>query len=278
MSENHGAPDSAGPPPGSPHGSSFSSHPLSRPRSETRRSQSAVQSRIELLHQILEEAIAGKISDKELADYFQNLQATPKESSDIFNKLGQRRQQQQQGGRPEGGGQRPGNTEEGRSDPAEMLPSRIGWELLRGKLNALHADSSGEHDVLDLLVSLHDDEDHGAIPRAVLEVAPYLADIGSSSDSDKHIAKTLEIQETMSKEKVADRVITRLQLTNLADPLPKSIWHDIVTDKFVHFKKVFAAIDSAFNYDDEPKDFHRGYVLVKRDQFCTWKLLESEGD
>nr|VWO95230.1 N/A [Ganoderma boninense] len=276
MSSGNGAPENAGPG-SSPEGGSHS-HPPSRPRSQTQRSQSAVQSRTELLHRILEEALAGKITDDELVDRLRNLQATPEESTDILDELAQRRLQNQQGARPQGGGDRPEGTEGTQDNAPESVRNRISWELLKEKLDALRTDKFGDSDAFDLLASLRDDEDDGAIPKAVLDVAPYLADVGGPSESDEHITKTLEIRRVLSREKVADKVITHLQLANLPDPLPRSIWRDIVADKFVHFEKIFAAIDSAFDHDDEPKDFHGGYVLVKRDQFCARKPVETEGD
>ncbi len=110
----------------------------------------------------------------------------------------------------------------------------------------------------------------------MLAVAPHLKDITSSAESDPHLAKTFEIRRSLSREKVADRTISYLQLVHLDDPLPKVIWRDILADKFVSFEKLYAAIDSGFDHDDEAKDFAGGYVLLKKDQANARKPIESE--
>jgi hypothetical protein len=51
----------------------------------------------------------------------------------------------------------------------------------------------------------------------------------------------------------------------MPDPIPWSIWRDILLDKYVDFKKLYAGMDRGYDHDDEPKDFMSGYSIVKKD-------------
>ena len=60
--------------------------------------------------------------------------------------------------------------------------------------------------------------------------------------------------------------------------MPRVIWWDVLADKFVNFEKLFTAIDSGFDHDDDAKDFAGGYVLLKKDQANARKPVDSESD
>ncbi|KZP33827.1 hypothetical protein FIBSPDRAFT_810364 [Athelia psychrophila] len=69
-----------------------------------------------------------------------------------------------------------------------------------------------------------------------------------------------------------------MQRQRLADPLPRSIWKQIVQDNYVNFWKLFAAMEPGYDVNDDPKDFHGGYALVKKDQANAKKPVASEAD
>ncbi len=242
-------------------------------QSHTQRSQSAIRERTDLLHGLLEDAIAGRSSDEHLLECLREHNATAEETSDILDELAERRRRPVSRG-PESG--------QGDADfhPEEQGPLRekLSWAIVQAKIDALRGVTSGGRGTADFLDALRDDADGHGIPESVLAVAPYLKDITSCAESDAHIAKTFEIRRSLSREKVADRTITYLQLARLDDPLPKAIWRDILADKFVNFEKLYAAIDSGFDHDDDTRDFAGGYVLLKKDQANARKSVDSEAD
>ncbi|KAM5540367.1 hypothetical protein V8D89_005825 [Ganoderma adspersum] len=242
-------------------------------RSQTERSQSAIRGRTSLLHNLLEDAVAGRISDNQLLERLHQHNATPEETSDIIDELADRRRQPApKGPGPEQGGPDPHTAGE------EPLRDKLSWAIVQAKIDALRAASAGGQDAVELLDALRGDVEGHGIPESVLAVAPHLKDIVTSANSDSHLARTFEIRESFARDKVADRTIAYLQLAKLDDPLPKAIWRDILADKYVNFEKVYAAIDSGFDHDDDAKDFAGGYVLLKKDQANARKAVESETD
>ena len=241
--------------------------------SQTQRSQSAICERASLFTGLLEDAVARRISDDLLFERLAEHHATAGETSDLLNELAERRQ------RPETGdlGGRQGENDQNR--PREdQARDNLSWAIVRAKLDALRATTSDGRDAVDLLGALRGDEENHGLPESVLAVVPHLKDIAASASSDEHLAKTFEIREMFSKEKIADRTISYLQLARLDDPLPKAIWRDILADKYVNFEKVHATISSGFDHDDDAKDFAGGYVLLKKDQANARKSVESESE
>ena len=245
----------------------------SPPLSQTQRSQSAIRERASLLNGLLEDAIARRISDDLLFERLAQHDATAGETSDILNELGERRRRIAAGD----AGERPGETDPHHSEQ-DQARDELSWAIVRAKLDALRATASDSRETLDILGALRGDEENHGLPDSVLAVVPHLRDITASVGSDEHLAKTFEIRETFSKEKIVDRTISYLQLARLDDPLPKAIWRDILADKYVNFEKVHASISSGFDHDDDAKDFAGGYVLLKKDQANARKPVESESD
>jgi hypothetical protein len=69
-----------------------------------------------------------------------------------------------------------------------------------------------------------------------------------------------------------------MQLQELADPLPRSIWRSIIQDHYVDFEKVFAALGSGYDHQDDPKEFAGGFALVKKDQASAKRPVKTESD
>ncbi|KAM5532491.1 hypothetical protein V8D89_013844, partial [Ganoderma adspersum] len=239
-------------------------------RSQTQPSQSTVRERTALLHGLLEDAVAGRVSDEELLERLRQHEATPEESSDILDELADRRRQ----AAPRGSG----TGQEGDPGGQDPLRDKLSWAIIQAKIDALRATTSGSQDTIDLLDVLRNNTESRGIPESVLAIAPHLKENASSVESDAHLTKTFEIRERFSREKTTDRTIAYLQLARLDDPLPKAIWRDVLANKYVNFEKLYAAIDSGFDHDDDAKDFAGGYVLLKKDQANARKPVESETD
>ncbi|KAJ6615963.1 hypothetical protein B0H10DRAFT_2435209 [Mycena sp. CBHHK59/15] len=58
-------------------------------------------------------------------------------------------------------------------------------------------------------------------------------------------------------DKSLDPIIDVMQLQTMVDPLPRTIWRLIIQDHFVDFEKLYAALGTGYDHQDEPKDFDR---------------------
>ncbi|KAJ6617175.1 hypothetical protein B0H10DRAFT_1697171, partial [Mycena sp. CBHHK59/15] len=69
-----------------------------------------------------------------------------------------------------------------------------------------------------------------------------------------------------------------MQQQPLRGPIPRSIWKDIIQDKFIEFTKLFAAMEPSYDHRDEAKEFYGGFSLVRKDHVSAHKPLRSETD
>jgi hypothetical protein len=70
-----------------------------------------------------------------------------------------------------------------------------------------------------------------------------------------------------------------MQWHPMPDPVPRSIWRDVILDKFVDFEKLYAGMDRGYDHDDEPKDFSSSpYSIVKKDHFRAKKSVSTEAE
>ncbi|KAM5534196.1 hypothetical protein V8D89_012103 [Ganoderma adspersum] len=273
MSDHDHSPEPQGRPQSPGEGRPSASRGQSPAQSQTKRSQSTIHECTNLLHSLLEDTVAGQISDNQLLERLSQQHASAEETSDILDELADQRCRP----RPEDPGMGQGENDP-HSREQDPLHEKLSWAIVQAKIDALRATTSGSQDTVEFLDALRGDTYGQGIPESVLAVAPHLKDVIASAESDTHLAKTFEIREHFSREKVADRTISYLQLARLDDSLPKAIWRDVLADKYVNFEKVHVAIDSRFNHDDDAKDFAGGYVLLKKDQANARKPVESETD
>lgn len=69
-----------------------------------------------------------------------------------------------------------------------------------------------------------------------------------------------------------------MQRQSLPDPLPRSIWKDIILDKYVDFEKLYAAMDRGYDHDDELRDFGGGYSIIRKDHFRARRPVQTESE
>ena len=105
-----------------------------------------------------------------------------------------------------------------------------------------------------------------SLPATVLALAPHLAELLNSTISDPYIKETWKLQQAIGTDKTIDSLVNLMQVQLLADPIPHSIWHLVIQDHFVDFKKLFASMNKGYDHNDEPRDFGGGYALVKKGQ------------
>jgi hypothetical protein len=116
------------------------------------------------------------------------------------------------------------------------------------------------------------------IPSDVLAEAPHLQDYLKTSRVEGHLEQTWKLRQTYATEKAADAIINLMQQQPMPDPLPRSIWKDIIQDRYVDFEKLYAGLGRGYDHDDEPKDFGGGYSIVKKDHFRAKKPVQTESE
>jgi hypothetical protein len=170
--------------------------------------------------------------------------------------------------------QHPQGEREARS--AAYATERAGWNLLRAKARATHRSDGEDLDDLGSIFGVREPRVDG-IPQSVLSAVPQLAAL-STSVGDDHLQETFRLRRIFTSEKVLDPTIDLMQQQQLDVPIPRGLWKDIIQDRFVNFEKLFASMDVGYDHSETPKDFHAGFVLVKKDQLVAKKALKSDGD
>ena len=116
-----------------------------------------------------------------------------------------------------------------------------------------------------------------SVQSAVLAGAPHLASLALVT-LDAHLTETFRLRKLFSSEKACDEVVDLVQRLPIQDPLPRAIWQDIILDRLIAFDKLHAALDSGFDWNDEPRDFAEGFAIVKKDHLVMKKQVRFEGD
>ncbi|EMD36440.1 hypothetical protein CERSUDRAFT_29448, partial [Gelatoporia subvermispora B] len=115
------------------------------------------------------------------------------------------------------------------------------------------------------------------IPAAVLAGAPHL-NRHTVIAPDPHVAETWRLRSLYTSEGASGPLIDLAQQQILEVPLPRTIWKDIISDNFVNFEKLHAAMDPGYNHEDEAKDLAGGLAIIRKDHASAKKPLRTEGD
>jgi hypothetical protein len=144
-------------------------------------------------------------------------------------------------------------------------------------LQSLSRSSSDPAQQLTLLLGLDTPPTASSLPALVLAAAPHLGKL-SFSVGNSHLDSTWKLRQVYTGDKAIDAIVDIMQRQQLEEPIPRSIWKEIVQDCFVNFQKLFAAMEPGYDHHDEPKDFHGGFALIKRDQALAQKPVVTEAD
>lgn len=156
------------------------------------------------------------------------------------------------------------------------------WKVLEAKLRSGYPrerSSMGEQDFQVRLASLLGPivrDSSSLFSRSILEAAPHLKALSSTSFKDTHLGTTWRLRRAFQGD--VEGVINGIRVQNVSQPLPCSIWKLIIEDRYVYFTKLYASMDPGYDPNDEPKDFGGGYVLVKKDHFLAKRPIRTESD
>jgi hypothetical protein len=159
---------------------------------------------------------------------------------------------------------------------AAEATEKAALDLLRAKARAVHHEDAEDLDDLRSILGVHRSRSDG-IPDSVLSAVPQLASL-SGAVGDDHLQETFRLRRIFASDKALDPTIDLMQQQQLDVPIPRGLWKDIIQDRFINFEKLFASMDVGYDHSEVPKDFHAGFVLVKKDQLVAKKALKSDGD
>jgi hypothetical protein len=153
------------------------------------------------------------------------------------------------------------------------------WAILSAKLASLRSTGTSTipRDQLAAILSLSSPTTaSGSLSSSLLSQAPHLAKLSSSS-GDSHLDETWKLRQLFTAERV-DAIVDLMQQQQLDEPIPRSIWRDIIQDRFVNFEKLYASMDLGYDHQDELKDFLGGYTIVKKDQASAKRPVQTEAE
>lgn len=166
-------------------------------------------------------------------------------------------------------------------DP-KHISDDISWAILRAKLNQLHSSTGLRESPLPIaeIIKLFGDSPSSpsTIPTSVLSAAPHLSTLSDRVFIDPHLQSTWKLRQTFASDKAVEPIIDLMQLQPLVDPIPRTLWRQIIQDVYVDFEKLHASMDRGYSHQDEPKEFAGGFSLVKKDHYSARKPIRNEAD
>jgi hypothetical protein len=270
-------------------------HNVSHPSSATQPSESSTTNtdpslestrlRAEAFRRIFDEVERGRLDATSLSLRLQEAGASPDEAKDYLDQLQGSISRQQRDKSPEHPSDEAGNQDEPNISPHQSADA-IMWAQFRQQLADITGGIQGEGSSTGPSIGLGDlakilefaRPRSTVIPPDVLAEAPHLQDYLKTSQAEGHLEQTWKLRQTYATEKATDAIIDLMQQQPMSDPLPRSIWKDIIQDKYVDFEKLYAGMGRGYDHDDEPKDFGGGYSIVKKDHFRAKKPVQTESE
>ena len=149
------------------------------------------------------------------------------------------------------------------------------WAILTAKLASLHSPWISNNPAEQLMAILNLSSyttASSSLLSTLLSQAPHLAKPTASS-GDLHLNETWKLWQLFTMEKAVDAIVDVVQQQQLDEPIPQSIWRDIIQDRFVN-----ASMDLGYDHQDELKDFLGGYAIVKKDQASAKRPVQTEAE
>jgi hypothetical protein len=244
--------------------------------------------RAEIFQKILEEVENGRLDETSLSLRLQEAGASPDEARDYLEQLQEHLQRQ-----PHDGTSENHRTDSGHQVHSAVQPDQsadaVVWAQIRQKLADIASipdggstsggPSIGQFGLGDLAKILELTKPRSsAIPPDVLAEAPHLQQYLKTTQAESHLERTWKLRQVYTTEKATDAIIDLMQRQPMPDSLPRSIWKDIILDKYVDFEKLYAGMDRGYDHDDVPKDFGGGYSIVKKDHYRARRSVQTESE
>ncbi|KZT10482.1 uncharacterized protein LAESUDRAFT_755977 [Laetiporus sulphureus 93-53] len=132
---------------------------------------------------------------------------------------------------------------------AESPADTLAWVIIQQKLIALQqagrscvgADFSFD----ELSKALELSSSSFGIPQSVLTAAPHLT-ATSPALQNSHLIETFRLHQLYVLEWASDPILDLMQQQSVQVPVPRSIWKDVLMDRYVNFEKLFTSMMSQY--------------------------------
>ena len=81
------------------------------------------------------------------------------------------------------------------------------------------------------------------LSKAVLAVAPHLADDEDTVFDDPYLGETQKRKIAYSSQRPFENLVIKAQGRRMRKPIANSIWRLVILDKYVDFKKLYATLE-----------------------------------
>lgn len=247
--------------------------------------ESSVDSRVAACEKLVDEAIEKDLPASSLADSLKGLGLKALEAIDYIEEFNQRvaiRRSKRRHDTPPGDPPTEGPDHVQNQQDRDNAVEEAAWASLRAKLDvAVSALSSGlSSNVLDKMFELFGQESPSSstLSKAVLAVAPHLADDADTVFEDPYLGETQKCKVAFASQKPFEFLIIKAQARKMPEPIANSIWRLIILDKYVDFEKLFVTLDPDYNPNDEAKEIGDSYTLLEKNSISSKRTVSSEAE
>ena len=245
----------------------------------------SIDNRVSACQKLVDEAVEKDLPATALADSLKGLGLKAVEAVDYINEFNQRvalrRSKARQHDTPPRDPSSEPNSAQSQED-RDRAVEEAAWASLRAKLEiAAPALSSGlPSNVLDKMFDLFGQEASApsTLSKAVLAVAPHLADDDDSVFGDPYLSETQKCKVAYTSQKPFEYLIVKAQGRKMLEPIANSIWKLIILDKYVDFEKLYVTLDPDYNPNDEGKDLGETFTLLEKNSVSSRRSVLTEAE
>lgn len=247
---------------------------------------SSVNSRVVACEKLVDEAVEKDLSASVLAESLRSIGLKAVEAADYLDEFSQRVAIRRSKARPPGSPTGESSTEmrpaaEDRIE-RDRAVEEAAWASLMSKLQPeipapfSSPSSSFVDKMLDFLG--HDAASSTSLSKAVLAVAPHLANDEDTIFEDPYLKETHNCKIAYASQRPFENLVIRAQGRKVREPVANSIWRLVILDKYVDFEKLYATLDPGYNPHDEAKELNDRFILLEKHAIRSKRSVLTEAE
>ena len=246
---------------------------------------SSVNSRVTTCEKLVDEAVEKDLPASVLAESLKSIGLKAVEAADYLDEFNQRVAIRRSKAKQPGSPTRELSTE---THPAvedqfdrDRAVEEAAWASLMSKLQAevpapLPSPSGLVDKMLDFLGQ--DVASSTSLSKAVLAVAPHLADDKDTIFEDPYLKETHKCKIAYTSQRPFENLVIRGQGRRMREPVANSIWRLVILDKYVDFEKLYATLDPGYNPHDDAKDLNDKFMLLEKNAVRSKRSVLTEAE
>ena len=246
---------------------------------------SSVNSRVTACEKLVDEAVEKDLPASVFAESLKSMGLKAVEAADYLDEFNQRVAIRRSKAKQPGSPTRELSTE---THPAvedqfdrDRAVEEAAWASLMSKLQAevpapLPSPSGLVDKMLDFLGQ--DVASSTSLSKAVLAVAPHLADDKDTIFEDPYLKETHKCKIAYTSQRPFENLVIRGQGRRMREPVANSIWRLVILDKYVDFEKLYATLDPGYNPHDDAKDLNDKFMLLEKNAVRSKRSVLTEAE